>query len=209
MNFSFGLTNRTAPITGAHCCHHGAEVLSGTRHTPLPCFTNLSSHGTSPLRPPNGGFIHTNPAHVSVKLRAVIQDCAGIHGTISGPGDATSTSNVSPIAAKTCGGVYHSSVAPTGCSCNAMTYSSLRFGAPQASPRRLDCRGGYRLPAPDVQGRSAGRGVHSVTSVSSTSSTFALVMPTSRRRPCIRRIARRSISCTRAPVTPKSLPMAR
>ena len=63
-----------------------------------------------------GGFIQTKPRHSRARLSASIKSTAGIHGVTILPGLATSRSNAQPSALKTCGGVYHSSVAPTHCS---------------------------------------------------------------------------------------------
>src|SRR5258708_8643005 len=120
-NRIFGDTNRTTSLRGTYVCHQGAEVRSGTRAIPLPCSKNFSSHGTRPLRPPNGAFIHTKPFQLLVRLSCVRKASAGIHDVWPHPGLATSMSNRQPSASKIRGGVYHSSEAPTLCSWRAIT----------------------------------------------------------------------------------------
>jgi hypothetical protein len=100
MNRILPSTNSTRSDLGTNSCHHGADVRSGTSATPLPWAKNLSSHGTNPLRGPNGGFIHTKPFHGCSRLPAVMQRAAGIHGATAAPGLATSRSNRIPIASK-------------------------------------------------------------------------------------------------------------
>lgn len=110
MNRSFGV-NRTSSACFQASRNHGALVRSGVNAIPFPCLKNLVSHGSSPLRPPNGGFIQTKPDHSACKLSAERNEVAGTC-VVPVAGEATSISKWQPSASNTCLGVYHSSLRP-------------------------------------------------------------------------------------------------
>lgn len=89
--------------------------------TPFPWRKNLTSHGTCPLRPPNGGFMNTHPLQNCANPSFSIVNMRRAGTQWSGPGEHGSRSNDRHNAVNISGGVYHSSDAPMLLSCSAMT----------------------------------------------------------------------------------------